>query len=406
MGRKAEGALPQIRKHTGLGRYYVRLPKEGGGTRQVYLGKIADGIGPARAKFYELVRDVVESGPVPVRKAYGVTVNQICERFLEHAATRYQKHGRSTGTYERYKMVLRPVKVMFGTMPVKRFGLENLLQLRNWWLSQRVIRAGKKVPLSRTTVNDRMSQTIAVFARARQWGLVPKEVLWDLRDLQPLREYESTARETAPVTSAEAADIEKVVAELKKTNPTVADMMQIHWLTGCRSTELCLMRPGDIEKFKDGVWEYEPSESKTEHHHKGRVIPIGPKAQKILSPYLAGLRKDEFVFSPAKADALVRKMRVENATTHKKYHPVETRKNEPGDRYSKDTYRRCVQRAAERVGVKITPHQLRHSAATEIDQRIGKEAAQTVLGHASLKTTDIYADYNRPLAHRAALERG
>lgn len=406
MGRKAAGALPQIRKHSGLGRYYVRIPKEGGGAKQIYLGKISDGIGPAKAKYYELVQDLVENGPVPAKKSHGVTVETVCKRFLDHALTRYEKHGRSTGTYERYDMVLRPVKLLFGSMPVRRFGLEQMLELRNWWLTQRVRRAGKSVPLARATVNARMSQTAAVFARGRQWGLVPKEVLWDIRDLQPLREYESPARETAPVASAEEADIKKVIAELKKTNPTVADMVEVHWLTGCRSTELCLLRPADIEKFKDGVWEYEPSESKTEHHHKGRVIPIGPKAQAVLKPYLDGLRKNQFVFSPKKAAEQAAAIRVENATTHKDYQKAEVRKRPPGERYTKDSYRRCVQRAAARVGVKITPHQLRHSAATRIDQGIGKEAAQTVLGHASLKTTDIYADYNRPLAHRAALEQG
>jgi len=407
MGRGSAGSLPQIRKHTARGYYYVRMPVEGGKSRQVWLGKISDGIAAAKKKYHKLIKNLIESGPAPApSRLSSVTVEQVCERFTTHAELRYQKHGRSTGTAERYKMVLKPLKLMFGKMPVTKFGLKNLLALRNWWLSQRIQRGGESVPLSRTTVNDRMSQTVAVFARARQWGIVPKEVLWDLRDLQPLREYETAARETEPVRPAKEADIDAVIAELRKTNPVVADMMRVHALTGCRSSELCLMRPCDIEKFKDGVWEYEPSESKTEHHQKGRIIPIGPKAQAILEPYLANLRQTDFVFSPKRAEAAACAIRVENAVTHKNYQRADVRKKPPGDRYSHDTYRRSVQRAAKRIGVKITPHQLRHSAATAIDQKIGKEAAKTVLGHSNLRTTDIYADYNRPLAHRAALELG
>lgn len=407
MGRISAGSLPQIRKHTARGYYYVRMPVEGGKSRQVWLCKLTDGIAAAREKYHKLMTGLIESGPAPAPSRPGaVTVNQVCERFLTHAKLRYRKHDRSTGTAERYEMVLAPVKVLFGALPVAKFGLDQMIRLRNWWLSQRITRGGKTVPLSRTTVNDRMSQTAAVFARARQWGIVPKEVLWDIRDLQPLREFETAARETEPVRPAKDFEIEAVIEELRKTNPVVADMMTVHSLTGCRSSELCLMRPGDIEKFDDGVWEYEPSESKTEHHRKGRIIPIGPKAQAVLAPYMTGIRKTDFIFSPKRAAETANAIRVENASTHKKYHPVEVPKKAPGDKYTQESYRRSVQRAAARVGVKITPHQLRHSAATNIDQKISREAAKTVLGHSTLRTTDIYADYNRPLAHQAAKELG
>lgn len=405
MGRTTAGSLPAIRKHQGVGQYYVRLVRDGV-AQTYYLGRLSDGLEAAQRRYEDLIENYLKRKK-KIPAAGTATVARVIGDFLDYAENRYQKHGRSTGTYERFKRVLRPFLERYGEVKIADFGLDQLAEYRNELLSHRIRRGGKSVPLSRTTVNERIAQIKSVFARARQWGLVPKEVLWDLRDLQPLRNYESVARETAPVISAPAADVEKVIAELARTNPVVADMVRVHYLTGCRSSELCMMRPCDFRRdFDDGIWEYEPAESKTEHHGKVRVIPIGPKAQAVLIHYFDECDPEEFLFSPRKAVALANRLRAEKATTHKRYVRATKRATEPGSRYSHETYRRCVQRAAERVGVKITPHQLRHSAATEIDQKIGKEAAQTVLGHASLKTTDIYADYNRPLAHRAALERG
>jgi integrase len=52
------------------------------------------------------------------------------------------------------------------------------------------------------------------------------------------------------------------------------------------------------------------------------------------------------------------------------------------------------------------PHQLRHSAATEIRKRFGIEAAQHVLGHATLNVTEIYAEKNSEAARQIAAAIG
>jgi integrase len=41
------------------------------------------------------------------------------------------------------------------------------------------------------------------------------------------------------------------------------------------------------------------------------------------------------------------------------------------------------------------PHQLRHSAVTEIRKRFGIEASRVILGHEELRVTQIYADEDR-----------
>ena len=52
------------------------------------------------------------------------------------------------------------------------------------------------------------------------------------------------------------------------------------------------------------------------------------------------------------------------------------------------------------------PHQLRHTAATEIRREFGIEAAQVVLGHASLNVTEVYAERNRKLAEKVMQQLG
>jgi site-specific recombinase XerC len=44
------------------------------------------------------------------------------------------------------------------------------------------------------------------------------------------------------------------------------------------------------------------------------------------------------------------------------------------------------------------PHQLRHSQATEIRRHHGIDAAQEVLGHTELATTEVYAETDREKA--------
>jgi integrase len=52
------------------------------------------------------------------------------------------------------------------------------------------------------------------------------------------------------------------------------------------------------------------------------------------------------------------------------------------------------------------PNQLRHSAATAIRRRYGAEAAQAVLGHAELSTTEIYAERSLEAARQIMKEIG
>jgi len=65
----------------------------------------------------------------------------------------------------------------------------------------------------------------------------------------------------------------------------VRAMAELQQATGMRPGELCIMRPGDIDRSAD-VWQYEPSQHKTQNREQSRTVYIGPRAQQILRPYL------------------------------------------------------------------------------------------------------------------------
>jgi integrase/recombinase XerD len=64
-----------------------------------------------------------------------------------------------------------------------------------------------------------------------------------------------------------------------------------------------------------------------------------------------------------------------------------------------DQLRRVVKRVAERseIEVSVYPHRLRHSYATHLlNNRAPLEGIQTLLGHAKLETTKLYAHLSGP----------
>ena len=71
--------------------------------------------------------------------------------------------------------------------------------------------------------------------------------------------------------------------------------------TGIRLASDLAKRSAPILMTGD-TWEYRPAEHKTQHHHEEKVIPLGPRSQSIIRPFL---RPDTegYLFSPAEAEA-------------------------------------------------------------------------------------------------------
>jgi integrase len=249
---------------------------------------------------------------------------------------------------------------------------------------------------------------------------VPATIYHGLTAVSGLKAGRSDAREPEPVRPV--AD-EMVGATILHLSPTVRAMVQLQRLSGARPGEICTMKVGEVDRTGP-VWIYRPSSHKTAHHGHQRIIHIGPKAQVVLSPFLMKIDADAYVFTPIQAEAERRTALHENRKTPVNYgnrpgtNCKRKPKRPPGDHYDVAAYRRAIERAAaaafpppkhlacqriegkkgmrnesrlewrQRLGAEKWkelqawrhehswhPHQLRHSAATEIRRRFGIEAA-------------------------------
>jgi len=203
-------------------------------------------------------------------------------------------------------------------------------------------------------------------------------------------------------------------------------MIRVQRLTGMRPCEVVIMRACDISMTTE-IWIYEPYDHKNRWREQRRRIPLGPKAQEVLRPFLERDR-DAYLFSPREADAWHKEHRPVHYKAKRKtpIYPSELRARErakrarrkrkpkrpKGARYSTDSYRRAIEygfKRARKASVEIPnwfPLQLRHSRATEVRRDYGLDAAQVTLGHARADVTEIYAEKNLQMAVRIARETG
>jgi integrase len=245
-----------------------------------------------------------------------------------------------------------------------------------------------------------------------KWGtrqqMIPGGVYEALRCVDGLKRGRTEAREGRKVKPISDAD---VAATMEHLPTVVADMVQLQRLTGARPGEICDIRPGDINRKCD-PWEYVPKSHKTEHHDRPRVIFIGPKAQRILLPYLLRAA-DCYCFSPRDAESKRRAAQHEARKTplSSGNRPGSNRKPNPrrpaGEKYDRNSYARAVRRAAVAAGVGTwSPHRLRHTFATEVRKSFGLEAVQVCLGHSQAAVSEIYAERDFTKAAHVARQIG
>ena len=439
--QKTSARVPSYRHHKPTGQAVVTLNGE-----DVYLGKW--NTKTSRAEYDRLIGEWLAAGRQRPKRGGDLTVAELGIKYLRFADDYYRKDGLPTGSVAGIRVALRLLRESYGHTLANDFGPLALEALQYRLID------GKK---SRSTINE----MIAIIRRAFRWGvakeLVSPEVHQALLAVPGLRKGRSAAREPKPVVPV--AD-QVVDATLPNLSLVVADMIRFQRLTGCRPGEVCQLRPMDIDRTGD-VWAYRPASHKTEHHERDRVIFIGPKAQKLLRPYLLRAAAD-FCFSAAESERQQRESRHAVRKTPLSYG------NRPGtnrtsrakcrakDRFTKDAYNRAIQRGCEqafgmpkilrKVPSKLSPreleglaklpaierqeaienaerererlqglaaewrakhcwspNQLRHAAGTEVRRLFGLEAAQVILGHAKADVTQVYAE--RDMATAAEIMR-
>ena len=313
-----------------------------------------------------------------------MNVSKLCTLYLDHARTYYRKpSGRQTSEYGLMELSIRPLLAVAERRPVRFVSAQTIDTARSWILDN--------LPdNSRRTVNAKVSRMIRVF----RWGAepqrrhVPAAVAASLLTLRPLPYGRSPAPERPGLAGVERDAINDLLAALaerpddRRVAPAVqlarlriATMVELQLDTGMRPGEVCLMDTRHIDRNGPrGTWLYQPPEHKTQHRGRQRVIVLFDEAQHLL----------------------------------RRWQAVSKISHGPLFGVCVDSYRTAVQRALRRAGLpQITPHQIRHTRATEVRRAAGLDAAQVLLGHSSSRTTEIYAGADLGmLINRLAQARG
>jgi integrase len=193
---------------------------------------------------------------------------------------------------------------------------------------------------------------------------LPASVWHSLQTVPKLKPGRSPAKPPKKVDPVPIADVEAVKAVV---SDVIRDLIDLQIFTGMRSGEVLSMTTRQII---DNV--YRPDKHKNKWRGHKREIHLGPQAREIVARRSAGLPPDDRLFQ----------MRVDSYTT-------------------------TIDRACKRAGVAHWhPHQLRHLAGSMVRDKYGLDAAQAFLGHATAKTSEIYAKVKTDLSRQAAEEIG
>lgn len=376
---------PRIQLHRKSGQARVRVNRQ-----DYYLGPF--GSDEAARKYAELVaRGRPEPGARPPGP-HRLTVAEAAELYERHAEAYYRKpDGRPTGEMGYVRAACRALLDVCPRMPAEEFRARALKEVR-----EHMVKKG----WCRRNVNHHTNTVKRVWKWLCSEELVPAECHASLRAVEALKAGRTAAPERPRVPPADPAHVE---ATLPHLTPHLAAAARVQLYSACRPGEALALDPAEVERAGE-VWLWRPESHKTAYRGKGKLILLGPKAQAVLLPLLEA-HPGGLLFSPRRSEAL-RRAAVRAGARSPRRSPLAGR-HPVGDRYTVEAYDKAIGRACRSAGV---PHwnanQLRHLAATVLAAKYGPVVAQTILGHANLRTTEVYAEVSLPPAVAAVAETG
>ncbi|CAB5237950.1 XerC Integrase [uncultured Caudovirales phage] len=303
-----------------------------------------------------------------------VKVGELIEKFL---SAMEQEYGKSKEP-KQMRLAFRVLRQVYGELPSSEFSPFNLRGLRDIWV---------KNDLSVTTINMWHSYVVKLFKWASSHDIVEPDVTAKLASVSKLSRVRGNAKPPKKVLPVSRSHLESI---REKVSRQVWAMMEIQWHTGMRPGEVVIMRGADIDTSGE-IWKYRPSQHKTMHRGKDRIIGIGPHGQEVLREML----RPGFLFSPQ--EALCEMGRTPNMKA----------KKVPGQHYTEASYGRAVREACKKAGVEVwSPNRIRHAFATRVRSELGLDSAQVALGHSDAKITQIYAEKDMSLIEKVAKTLG
>lgn len=410
MTKSTRRQLPSYRLHRPSGQAVVTL-----NGRDHYLGP--HGSPESRAEYDRLLVLYLAHGrelPASEARAFSrrherdepesLTIAELIHRFLEHCDSEYRRaDGSASREIRNVELAARPLFESFPDLPALEFGPKALRAYMELLVDR---------GLTRNTVNQRAGIVRRMFKWAVAQELLPGNAYEALRAVDGLKRGRSRAHDCEPVRPVPVSDVE---ATLPHLSGPVAAMVELQLRTGMRPGEIVQMRPCDLDRPRnaDGVWEYRPAQHKNDWRGHERVVPLGPECQRILAPFLHERPDASPCFDPRERFARPSQAAHEAGTlprlTRAPRHPGRQQKTarKVNDHYTTVTYAQAIRRACAKAGVTPwTPGRLRHTAAVRIREEMGLEAAQALLGHTLVETTQIYADTRSRKAREVAQRLG
>jgi integrase len=309
------------------------------------------------------------NAPAPGHAAPCRTVADVVAAWLEQESGRYDPGGEEV---RHVRTACAALTRLHGSDDAATFDALALEGVRTALLSgswrseeerQALKKAGREVGYCVRHAGLQVNRIRRVWRWAERKKLVPRGSWGELRTLPAVAKGDRRYRHSTP---RKPVAFERVRAVALACPPAVRDMVLLQWWAGMRSQEVRLMRSCDIDRTGE-VWLYRPHKHKCSWRGQDRVVPLGPKCQALLRPYLAGsTSQDAYLFRPRRKGSLL---------------------------YGRSSYAARVRVACDRLGVeRIFPYLCRHSAKQRITREMGLDVARSVLGQASIETTNGYGD--------------
>ena len=261
--------IPKYRLHKPSGQAVVTL-----GYRDIYLGR--HGSKSSREEYDRRIAEWLANGrrwQPEHEERPAISMTELLLAYVKHAEVYYRKDGKPTTEMGHVRCMIRVVLRLYGRELADKFGPLALKACREEFL-----RAGQK----RLTVNQNVGRIKRMMRWAVEHELVGRSAAHALDAVRGLRRGRSEAPESEPVKPVPDEHVDAVLPHL---SAAVRAMVELQRLTGMRSGEVVIMRGIDIDR-SGSVCLYRPAQHKTQHHGHEREVPLGPRAQAILAPFL------------------------------------------------------------------------------------------------------------------------
>lgn len=291
-----------------------------------------------------------------------MTLSELTTQFLEYIEIERNRSQTTVRNYAFYLGRFRDWARLRGITKPEQINLDTIREYRLW-----LNRLGGKTPLKKNTQNYHL-----IALRSFLKYLAKR----DIKTLVP-EKIELAKMPDRTVSFLESDDLERLLATpLQSKEPDIIKkrdkaILETLFSTGLRVSELASLKRDSINLKKEEFTVRGKGD-------KYRIVFLSERARQAIRIYLEA-RKDTF------PPLFIRHDRA--------FNPRRTTKDDNDLSLTPRSIQRLVQRYTKAAGItkRITPHGLRHSFATDLLMNGADiRSVQSLLGHASITTTQIY----------------